>query len=297
MFSGGPGGGCGSDDRRYFNPSNYRIIIFDQRGSGKSLPAAELNENDTFSLVDDIEKIRSHLEIEKWVVFGGSWGSTLALTYAIKHPERVKALILRGIFTLRKRFFFSFCFWICSTKLQSISEIDWFYQSGASHIFPDAWDIYIAPIPVEERHDMIKAYYKRLTGSDEMVRKQCAKAWSTWEMMTSKLYTDPKLLQRAENDTWADQFARIECHYFVNGGFFEYDGWVLDNVNVIRDNGIPGVIVQGRYDVVCPAMTAWELHKKWPEAEFHMLSDSGHSAKEKSISKKLVEAAQRFETL
>ncbi|KAJ3412820.1 hypothetical protein HDV05_000226 [Chytridiales sp. JEL 0842] len=274
---GGPGGGTSVDDRRYFDPTKYRIVIFDQRGSGKSTPPAELRENDTWSLVKDIETLRVHLGIDKWVVFGGSWGSTLALTYAIKHADRVKALILRGIFTLRK------------------SEINWFYQDGASQIFPDAWDVYKGPIPENERNDFVKAYYKRLTSTDDVERRRCAKAWSTWEMMTSKLYTDPELIKKAEDDTWADQFARIECHYFINEGFFEKDGWILDNVDKIRH--IPGVIVQGRYDVVCPATTAWELHKRWPEAELHMVPTSGHSAKEPATTQKLVEAANKFSTL
>ncbi|KAJ3208254.1 hypothetical protein HDU67_006929 [Dinochytrium kinnereticum] len=274
---GGPGGGCSASDRYYFDPAVYRIVIFDQRGAGKSTPPAELKENDTWALVEDIEKLRKFLKIEKWVVFGGSWGSTLALTYAIKHAERVKALILRGIFTLRK------------------SEIDWFYQNGASHIFPDAWDGYLAPIPESERGDMIAAYYKRLTGESEDERKACGKAWSKWEMMTSKLFVDENMIAKAENDIWADQFARIECHYFVNKGFFESDSWILDNVDKIRH--IPGIIVQGRYDVVCPATTAWELHKRWPEAKLHIVSDAGHSAKETGITKRLVMAAEEFKNM
>ncbi|KAI8846541.1 Alpha/Beta hydrolase protein [Chytridium lagenaria] len=262
---GGPGGGCSASDRNYFDPAVYRIILLDQRGSGKSTPPAELKENDTWAL------------IEKWVVFGGSWGSTLALTYAIQHTDRVKALVLRGIFTLRK------------------SEIKWFYQEGASHIFPDAWEGYLAPIPEEERGDMITAYYKRLTGDDEDARKNAGKAWSKWEMKTSKLYVDDALIARAENDVWADQFARIECHYFVNKGFFESDSWILDNVHRIRH--IPGVIVQGRYDVVCPATTAWDLHKKWPEAKLHLIGDAGHSAKETGITRQLVIACEEFKNL
>ncbi|KAI9358868.1 proline iminopeptidase [Zopfochytrium polystomum] len=274
FLHGGPGGGVGPDDRRYFDPAVYRIILFDQRGAGKSTPTASLEDNSTWALVADIEALRTRLDVDRWVVFGGSWGSTLALTYAIRHADRVAALVLRGIFTLRK------------------SEIDWFYQSGASHIFPDAWETYTSPIPPDEHNDFIRAYHRRLTGDDAEVRRRCGVAWSTWEMATSKLYTDPELLKRAQNDTWADQFARIECHYFVNEGFFEKDGWILDNVEKIRH--IPAVIVQGRYDVVCPATTAWELHRKWPEAEFHLIADAGHSAKEEGIRKRLVLAADRF---
>ncbi|KAJ3328537.1 hypothetical protein HDU76_009778 [Blyttiomyces sp. JEL0837] len=274
---GGPGGGTSPDDSRYFDPTTYRIVLFDQRGAGKSTPPAELRENDTWSLVSDMERIREHLGIDKWVVFGGSWGSTLALAYAIKHADRVKALIVRGIFTLRK------------------SEIKWFYQEGASHIFPDAWEPYVNAIPVDERDDFITAYYKRLTSEDPAVRRAAAGAWSTWEMATSKLYTDPELIKKAENDTWADQFARIECHYFINKGFFETDEWILENVDKIRH--IPAVIVQGRYDVVCPVYTAWALHKRWPESELHIITDAGHSAKEKGTTQKLVEAAEKFKNL
>ncbi|KAJ3244614.1 hypothetical protein HDU78_010720 [Chytriomyces hyalinus] len=274
---GGPGGGIAPSDRQYFDPKFYRIIAFDQRGAGLSTPAAELAQNDTWSLVSDIEQLRTTLGVDKWVVFGGSWGSTLALTYAIKHASHVKALILRGIFTLRQ------------------SELKWFYQEGASHIFPDAWDSYRDAIPEDERHDFIAAYYKRLTSDDAAVRRAAGKAWSTWEMATSKLFVDPEMIKHAQDDTWADQFARIECHYFINKGFFETDAWILDNVDKIRH--IPAVIVQGRYDVVCPSTTAWELHKRWPEAEFHMIGDSGHSAKEPGTTLKLVEAANKFKTL
>ncbi|KAJ3073541.1 hypothetical protein HDU98_001281 [Podochytrium sp. JEL0797] len=274
---GGPGGGISPSDRQYFDPKFYRIIAFDQRGSGKSTPPAELRDNDTWHNVADIEQLRTTLGIDKWVVFGGSWGSTLALTYAIKHAERCKALILRGIFTLRK------------------SELDFFYQEGTNHIFPDAWENYVKVIPEEERGDFVKAYYKRLTSEDPAVRREAGKAWSSWEMKTSKLFVDDEMVKHAEDDVWADQFARIECHYFVNKGFFETDSWILDNVDAIRH--LPCVIVQGRYDCVCPATTAWELHKRWPEAEFHLIADSGHSAKEPGTTKMLVAAADKFKTL
>ncbi|KAJ3296838.1 hypothetical protein HDU79_005630 [Rhizoclosmatium sp. JEL0117] len=274
---GGPGGGISPSDRQYFDPKFYRIIAFDQRGAGKSTPPAELEGNDTWSLVSDIEKLRSTLGIDKWVVFGGSWGSTLALTYAIQHADRVKALILRGIFTLRE------------------SELKWFYQEGASHIFPDAFDVYKSVIPEDERGDYIKAYYKRLTSADPAVRRQAGKTWSAWEMKTSKLFVDEEMVKHAEDDTWADQFARIECHYFINKGFFDEDGWILKNVGKIRH--IPGVIVQGRYDVVCPAVTAHDLHKAAPEFEFNLVADSGHSAKEPGTTKLLVAAADKFKHL
>ncbi|KAF9159932.1 hypothetical protein DFQ26_006032 [Actinomortierella ambigua] len=275
---GGPGGGVSPHDRRYFDPQVYRIILHDQRGAGKSTPTAELEDNNTWALVDDIEKLREHLKIDKWVVFGGSWGSTISLVYAQNHPSRVKALILRGIFTLRK------------------SELAWFYErGGAQNIFPDAWDEYIKPIPEEERHNMQEAYYKRLTGSDEKERVRCAKAWSTWECSTSKLYVDPVEVAKASEDIWALAFARIECHYFINKGFFKSDTHVFDNIDKIRH--IPATIVQGRYDVVCPATTAWELHKLWPEAQFQFISDAGHSAKEPGITARLVKAADEYKTL
>ncbi|KAH6560111.1 hypothetical protein BASA60_000110 [Batrachochytrium salamandrivorans] len=241
---GGPGGGTSPTDRQYFDPATYRIVVFDQRGSGKSTPSAALDGNDTWSLVADIETIRVHLGIDKWVVFGGSWGSTLALTYAETHPTVVKALILRGIFMLRP------------------SEIKWFYQEGASQIFPDYWDEYLAAIPVSEHGDLVNAYYKRLTSTDEAVQLAAAKAWSKWECATSMLFVDEKMIARAESDVWALAFARIECHYFVNNGFFSSDSWILDNLHKIRH--IPCAIVQGRYDVVCPMRSAWDLSKAWP---------------------------------
>ncbi|KAF9959051.1 hypothetical protein BGZ72_010392 [Mortierella alpina] len=275
---GGPGGGVSAHDRRYFDPSVYRIILLDQRGAGKSTPTASLEDNTTWALVDDIERLREHLKIDKWVVFGGSWGSTLSLVYAQEHPDRVKALILRGIFMLRQ------------------SELRWFYeQGGASNIFPDAWDKYIEPIPENERDNFIAAYHKRLTGSDEEERIRCAKAWSTWECSTSKLYVDPVEVAKASEDIWALAFARIECHYFFNKGFFKTDAHILENVDKIRH--IPATIVQGRYDVVCPATSAWDLHKVWPEAKFEFMADAGHSAKELATTARLVQAADEYKTL
>jgi proline iminopeptidase len=221
------------------------VILFDQRGAGKSEPAACLEDNTTWALVDDIEKIRLYLKIDKWIVFGGSWGSTLSLTYAETFPERVKGLILRGIFMLRHK------------------ELQWFYQSGASYIFADYWQGYLAPIPVQERDDLIKAYYKQLTNSDPNVQLVAAKAWSKWECATSKLIPDPELIAKVDQDVWALQFARIECHYFINKGFFESDEFILENAHKLKD--IPIFIVQGRYDVVCPMVSAFELTEKLKE--------------------------------
>jgi len=274
---GGPGGGTSPNDRRYFDPKAYRIILFDQRGCGKSTPPACIEENTTWDLVSDIEKLREHLKIDKWVVFGGSWGSTLSLAYSIKYPERVKGLILRGIFLVRE------------------SELNWLYQGGAGHLFPDYWDGYVEPIPENERDNFIVAYYKRLTSENEKVKLDCAKAWTRWEEATSKLYIDQSKIDMSEDLKFAAAFARIECHYFINKGFFDSPNYLLENVDKIRK--IPGVIVQGRYDCVCPATTAWALHKKWPEAELHIVPDCGHSAHEYGIAEKLVEAANKFKTL
>ncbi len=277
FLHGGPGGGIEPLYRQYFNPEKWRIIIFDQRGCGKSTPHAELNENTTWDLVDDIEKIREYLGIQNWVVFGGSWGSTLSMSYAIKHPSRCKGLILRGIFMLRKK------------------EINWFYQEGASYIYPDAWEYYLAPIPEAERGDLVAAYYKRLTSADDEVRIEAAKAWSIWEASTSKLFQSGDYLHHFEDSSIAEAFARIECHYFTNGGFFDTDEWILENINQIRH--IPTVIVQGRYDVVCPMISAWDLHRKFPEADFHVVQDAGHSMTEAGITSKLVENTDKYSEL
>ncbi len=271
---GGPGGGASADDRRFFDPAAYRIVLFDQRGAGKSLPHASLEENTTWDLVADMERLRRHLGIERWVVFGGSWGSTLSLAYAERHPDRVRALILRGIFLLRPH------------------EIRWFYQEGASFIFPDAWEEYLAPIPAAERDDLVAAYHRRLTGDDPTVRAEAARAWSRWEASTSKLRPDPRLIERFADEWMADAFARIECHYFANGGFFASPDELLDGVERIR--AVPAVIVQGRYDVVCPITTAWDLHRRWPEADFQVVPDAGHSAMEMPTIDRLVTATDRF---
>ncbi|MEC8252493.1 MAG: prolyl aminopeptidase [Planctomycetota bacterium] len=271
---GGPGGGAGEDYRRFFDPAAYRVVLFDQRGCGRSRPYASLEDNTTWDLVADIEKIRAHLSIEQWQVFGGSWGSTLALSYAQSHPERVTELVLRGIFMLRRK------------------ELLWFYQEGASNIFPDAWEKYLAPIPEVERGDLMSAYYRRLTSDDEQTRVEAARAWSIWEGTTSLLYRDEKKIAETGADDFAVAFARIECHYFVNGGFFETEDQLLRGVERIRH--IPTVVVQGRYDVVCPARSAWDLQRAWPESELVVVEDAGHSAFEPGIRSALLEATDRF---
>jgi proline iminopeptidase len=277
FLHGGPGGGLVPLYRQMFDPQMYRIVLFDQRGCGQSTPHAELQENTTWDLVSDIEAIRAHLGIDRWVVFGGSWGSTLALAYAQSHPDRCKGLILRGIFLLRKQ------------------EIDWFYQSGASYLFPDAWEHYLAPIPAAERGNLVRAYYQRLTSEDAAVRSAAAKAWSVWEGSTSKLLVDPDIQSRFGADAFADAFARIECHYFTNGGFFEQDDQLLRNCDCIQS--IPTVIVQGRYDVVCPMRSAWDLHKALPQAELIVVPDAGHSMTEAGIMTALLDASDRFAAL
>lgn len=274
---GGPGGGIDPSHRRYFDPQAWRIILFDQRGCGKSKPFSELKDNTTWDLVSDMEKLRAALLIKQWSVFGGSWGSTLALAYAIKHPRPVTALILRGIFLLRKK------------------EIDWFYQQGASFLFPEAWASYLEPIPEQERGDLVASFYKRLTSEDKETRTKASKAWTIWEGSTSKLLPDPKFMHHFQQDDFADAFARIEAHYFINKGFFEDDNWIINNVDKIRH--IPAWIIQGRYDVVCPAISAYELHQRWPESQLHMIADAGHSATEPGIKSKLIEATDYFRGL
>ena len=274
LLHGGPGGGIDPVYRRYFDPRKWRVVLFDQRGCGKSTPHAELRENTTWDLVADIERLRTKLGIERWVVFGGSWGSTLSLAYSQTHPERCKALVLRGIFLLRR------------------SELEWFYQEGASHLFPDAWETYLEPIPPRERTNMMKAYYKRLTSRDRNVRLRAARAWSVWEGTTSKLFTDPELVKRFSRGKFADAFARIEAHYFVNRGWLERDDQLLRDVGRIRH--IPAVIVQGRYDVVCPMRSAWDLHRAWPEAKLVVVPDAGHSMSEPGIRSALMAEAERF---
>jgi proline iminopeptidase len=274
VLHGGPGGGCYPDLRRYFDPAHYRIVLFDQRGSGKSTPAAELRENSTWDLVSDIEKIRTYLGVRDWIVFGGSWGSTLALAYAETHPAKVKGLILRGIFLCRP------------------SEIKWFYQFGASEIFPDIWESYYNHIPEAERNDFVTAYYKRLTHENADVRLAAAKVWSKWEAATSRLIVDVKAIDAFDDPTFALQFARIECHYFTHNAFFNTNNFLIENVAKIRH--IPTVIVQGRYDVVCPARSAWDLYRAFPESELHIIPNSGHSAGEPGTRSKLIELTDKF---
>jgi len=276
FLHGGPGGGLIPEYRQFFDPTTYRVVLFDQRGAGQSTPHASLEENTTWHLVEDIECLREHLGIERWLVFGGSWGSTLSLAYAQTHPDRVSALVLRGIFLCRP------------------NEIRWFYQEGegASAIFPDVWEEYVRIIPHAERGDMLSAYHRRLMSDDQAVRLEAAKAWSIWEGSTSKLFPDQQLIDHAGETHFALALALIECHYFVNNAFFESDNYLVENIGKIRH--IPAVIVQGRYDVVCPMMSAWELHRAWPEAELEIIRDAGHSATEPGIVRALIDATDRF---
>ena len=276
FLHGGPGGGAGAAARRFFDPDRYRIVLFDQRGCGRSRPHACVEANTTWHLVADIERLRAHLDIESWLVFGGSWGSTLALAYAQAHPEAVTELVLRGIFLLRQR------------------EIDWFYQHGASELFPDAWEQYLRPIPEAERGDLVAAFHRRLTGDDEAACLDAARAWSVWEASTSFLRPEADFIAQLDAPEAALAMARIECHYFVNRGFLDSERQLLDGVDRIRH--IPAVIVQGRYDVVCPATTAWELHRAWPEAAFQLVPDAGHSAFDGGNAAALVAATDRFAT-
>ncbi|MCA9692229.1 MAG: prolyl aminopeptidase [Myxococcales bacterium] len=274
FLHGGPGGGTSPAQRRFFDPDRYHIILFDQRGCGRSTPHACLEQNTTWDLVADIERLRQHLHIPRWQVFGGSWGSTLALAYAQKFPERVTELVLRGIFLMRRK------------------ELRWFYQEGASAVFPEAWERFQEIIPVEERGDNLRAFYRRLTSDDAELRQRAARAWSVWEGSTSFLYSSPENVERVAEDAFSLAFARIECHYFVNGGFLSHDGQLLDDIAAIRH--IPAVIAQGRYDVVCPLESAWDLHRAWPEADLRIVPDAGHSAFEPGIIHELISATDRF---
>ncbi len=274
FLHGGPGSGTEPNHRCYFNPKVYRIVLMDQRGCGKSQPHSNLRDNTTWHLVDDIERLRKHLHIEKWVVFGGSWGSTLSLAYAETYPTRVLGLILRGIFLGRSK------------------ELKWFYQFGAHHIFPDQWEKYLDPIPIAERGDLLQAYYRRLTSSDNSIRKIAASAWSSWEGAALKLIFDPDLFMQFTEDLHADALARMECHYFVHRCFFKTDNWLIEHIDPIRN--IPAVIIQGRYDIICPMENAWELHKAWPEAQFEVIKDAGHAASEPGITDALVRATDNF---
>ena len=271
---GGPGGGGSTEVRRFFNPELYKIIVFDQRGCGRSKPHASLNDNTTWHLVSDMERIREKLGIEQWLVFGGSWGSTLSLAYAQAHPTRVSELVLRGIFMLRKK------------------ELDWFYQEGASKIFPEPWQEFLEPIEDDKRDNLMDAYREIFYGDDQAKKLQAAVAWSKWEAATSSLLISKSRVDEFQDPEFALAFAMIENHYFVNKGFFEDENQLLENLEVIRH--IPAVIVQGRYDVVCPMESAWELTHKWPEAEFIVTPNSGHSAFEKENIAALVDATDKF---
>lgn len=273
FLHGGPGGGCSPDHRRLFDPALYDVLLFDQRGCGRSTPHAELDANTTWHLVADIERLRDMAGVDKWLVFGGSWGSALALAYAQAHPGRVTELVLRGIFTIRKR------------------EIDWYYQEGASRIYPDKWEHFLAPIPQAERGDLLHAYRRILTGQDHAARIAAAKAWSVWEGETIRLLPDDDLSASHEADDFALAFARIENHYFVHGGWLE-DGQLIRDAGALRD--IPGVIVQGRYDMACPPETAWALHKAWPQARFEMIEGAGHAYNEPGIMDALIRATDGF---
>jgi len=277
FLHGGPGGGLIPMYRQFFDPKAYHIILFDQRGSGKSTPHAELSENTTWDLINDIETLREKFGIEKWFVFGGSWGSTLSLAYGETHPDRCLGLILRGIFLTRRQ------------------ELEWFYQYGASEIFPDFWESYRDEIPADERGDFMTAYYKRLTSDDVKVRLSAARAWSVWEGSTSKLFPDKSLMEHFGEEAEALALARIECHYFMNNSFFPTENYLIENVYKIRH--LPTVIVQGRYDVVCPMTSAWELHKAFPEAKLIVVPDAGHSISEKGITSALVDAMDKFKSV
>jgi proline iminopeptidase len=274
VLHGGPGGGSSPNLRRFHNPELYRIITFDQRGAGRSTPHACLEQNTTWDLVEDMEKLRLLLGIDRWQVFGGSWGSTLAMAYALTHRARVTELILRGIFTVRQ------------------CEIDWFYQHGASMLFPDVWERFVAPIAMDERQDLVSAHHRRLTGIDEKQRLASARAWSQWEGATLSLFPDPAREAAFGEDRFAIAFASIECHYFINKGFFAEDGWLLQNAHSLR--GIPGVILQGRYDVVTPMDTAHALHRAWPEARFEIIANAGHAAAEPGTLDALIRATDSF---
>ncbi len=273
FLHGGPGGGISPSHRRVFDPALYDVTLFDQRGCGRSTPHAGLEANTTWHLVDDIERLRKMAGVEKWLVFGGSWGSTLALAYAETHPERVSELVVRGIYTLTK------------------AELDWYYQFGVSEMFPDKWERFIAPIPPEERHEMMAAYHRLLTHPEKAARLEAAKAWAIWEGETITLLPEPAVSAQFEDAEYAHAFARIENHFFVNAGWLE-EGQLLRDAYRLKD--IPGVIVHGRYDMPCPARYAWALHKAWPKAEFHLIEGAGHASSEPGILDQLIRATDRF---
>ena len=273
FLHGGPGAACESYHRQFFNPDIYRIVLFDQRGCGRSTPHASLQGNTTQALVSDMEVIRTTLDIERWIVFGGSWGSTLGLVYAETYPEKVLGLILRGIFLCRPR------------------DINWFYQEGACYLLPDQWQDFLQPIPEAERHDMVGAYYRRLTGDDEIAKMAAAKAWSLWEGRASTLLPKTAVVDHFGNSKTALSLARIECHYFTNDSFLQTDE-ILKNTTRLKK--IPGVIVHGRYDVVCPLEQAWMLNRAWPQSRLQIIQDAGHSATEPGIVDALLTATDQF---
>ena len=274
FLHGGPGGGCGKLSRRFFDPKKYRIILFDQRGCGKSKPHTCLEDNTTWHLIEDIESIREELNIQKWLVFGGSWGSTLAIAYAQKYPKCVSEMVLRGIFMLREK------------------EIQWFYQYGASEIYPEAWQGFLKEIPEKERSNLIEAYRTIFYGKDKEKKLSAAKSWSKWEASCSFINYNPNAVKDSANAEFALAFALIENHYFVNKGFLDNENQLLDNIDIIRN--IPSIIIQGRYDVVCPPSTAYELHSRWPESELIITPFSGHSSFEKEITHELIKATNKF---
>ncbi len=274
FLHGGPGGGTDPKHRRFFDPAHYRIVLFDQRGCGRSRPHANLDDNDTWSLVEDIERLRRHLGIESWQVFGGSWGSTLALAYAQHHRERVQELVLRGIFTFTK------------------TEIDWFYGGGTSILFPDAWADFLAPIPAAEHGDLLAAYHRRLTGADPRQQALCASAWSLYECRVATLLPDPDVEAHCQDPSFTLPFARIECHYFVHGGFLEHEHQLLDDCTRIQD--VPTSIIHGRYDVICPVRNAWDLHRRLPQSKLEIVPDAGHSAFEPGVISALIDATNRY---
>lgn len=273
FLHGGPGGGVNPTQRRVFDPALYDVVLFDQRGCGRSTPHASLEANTTWHLVADIEKLRQKFGYDKWQVFGGSWGSTLALAYAETHPEHVSELIVRGVYLLTKR------------------ELDWYYQFGVSEMYPERWETFVAPIPEAERGQMMASYYRHLTGTDEKKKLECAKTWSQWEGATISLVTDPSRVDAFGEDQYAIAFARIETHFFVNGGWLE-EGQLLRDAHKLED--IPGVIVHGRYDMPCPAKTAWDLSKAWPKADLHIIEAAGHAMTEPGILDQLIRATDRF---
>jgi proline iminopeptidase len=273
FLHGGPGGGCNRDHRRFFDPDRYNVLLFDQRGCGRSTPHAGLAANTTWHLVADLERLRAMLGVERWLVFGGSWGATLALAYAETDPQHVSELVLRGIFTVRR------------------GELRWLYQEGASLLFPDKWERFVAPIPEADRGNLLAAYHERLTSADRSAQLTAAKAWSTWEGEIITLLPNERAVAQHADETFALAFARIETHYFVHGGFLE-EGQLIRDAD--RIEAIPGTIVQGRYDVVTPALTAWELHKAWPRAALHLVDDAGHASSEPGIVHRLIEATDAY---